>query len=286
MRGPPGVNGLDQFYTTRRCAQRCYAALLRSIPLAEHECRFVEPSAGDGVFFDILPKHRRTGLDLEPRHPRVQRADFLAWAPKRGKRARTVVVGNPPFGRRGDMAAEFLNHAARIADTVGLILPMCFRKYAMQKRLPADLRLVRQLRLNPRTSFRLPGGEPYVINTEFQVWTRYAAKQDLRRSGPEPIRHPHFQLHQYNNTRDALKVFARPFDFAVPCQGWQDYSRRETAAAACEKNKQWMLLCAAAPEYKSNLLDLDYAELAANSATMVPGFRKCDLVEAYRRNYG
>ena len=275
---------LDQFYTTSKCAERCFEALLAKLPIAETEAHFIEPSAGDGAFYDLLPKHRRCGIDMVPRHKNVRQADFLEWRPRRGRRANRVVVGNPPFGKRGDMAARFLCRAAEMADTIGFIVPMCFRKFAIQKKLPPDLRLVRQMRLR-KTDFRLPDGSPYKINTEFQIWTRGEGGQDLRRTAPEPIRHPHFVMHQYNNTKEALVVFEKEFDFAVPCQGWQDYTRKETDPDACEKNKQWMLLRGLTRRYRRNLERIDYKRLAMRTPTMVPGFRKCDLVMEYLKRH-
>ena len=285
------MKNLDQFYTSTRCAERCFEALLGRLPVREQDAYFIEPSAGDGVFFDLLPRYRRTGIDLEPRHRGVKKADFFQWRPqggsrsKKGKRENCVVVGNPPFGRRGSTAVQFLLHAAEIADTIGFIVPMCFRKFAIQKKMPEDLRLVKQMRL-PRDAFRLPDGSPYWINTEFQIWVRAKRWRNRRRMTPEPIRHPHFVMHQYNNTKQALPVFDKDFDFAVPCQGWQDYTRKETNPANCEKNKQWMLLLGMTKKYKSNLVAIDYERLAMKTATMVPGFRKCDMVMEYSENYG
>ena len=285
MKNLGGMKGLDQFYTTRACAERCFRVLLRHLPMPVGRAHFIDPCAGDGAFYDLLPKYRRQGIDIHPRHKALSQADFFAWQPRPGKREHRVVVGNPPFGRRGDMALRFLCRAAHIADTVGFILPMCFRKFALQKKLPADLRLVSQTRLD-KAAFILPHGAPYQINTEFQVWTRHGKGENLRRPAPEPIQHPHFRLYQYNNTKAALSVFAEDFDFAVPCQGWQDYTRKETNADACEKNKQWMLIRGMSHRYSENLLALDYHRLAMETATMVPGFRKGDLVMEYTARYG
>ena len=278
------MNNLDMFYTTRQCAEACFRALLRHLSTPAEDLYFIEPSAGDGVFYDLLPKRRRQGIDIAPRHKAVRQADFLQWSPTRGKPETRVVVGNPPFGKRGDKALQFLRHAAQMADTIGFILPMCFRKFALQKKLPADLALARQTRLS-QTGFRLPDGRPYQINTIFQIWSRRHNGKNLRRMAPEPIRHPHFVLHQYNNTKQALPVFNETFDFAVPCQGWQDYTRKETTADACEKNKQWMLIRGLNPRYRQNLAAIDYHQLATQTATMVPGFRKSDLVMEYMRRY-
>jgi hypothetical protein len=41
---------------------------------------YLKPSAGDGVkCFAELMSHLRVGLDIEPTHPEVVKADFLKW---------------------------------------------------------------------------------------------------------------------------------------------------------------------------------------------------------------
>ncbi len=74
-------------------------------------------------------------------------------------------------------------------------------------------------------------------------------------------------------------------DFAVPSQGWQDYSSRETEAANCEKHKQWTLLKTKNDVILARLLDIDYNTLAHSWTTAIPGFRKADLVREYSERY-
>ena len=277
---------LDQYYTKPEAARACWETLLGVLPVRADRARFIEPSAGDGAFFDLLPARRRIGLDVAPRHAGVREQDFLTWERRAGDRSLQVVVGNPPFGSRGDLAVRFLNRAAEIADTVGFIVPANFRKFSIHRQLPDELRLI-AVRPLPRNSFRLSSGRDYAVNTEFQVWTRApGGEPNLRQFAPAPIAHPDFLLRQYNNTPEALKVFRAPFDFAVPCQGWQDYSRRERDADRCEKNKQWMLFAAAAGRVRRRLLRIDYGALALRTGTSTPGFRKNDLVREYARTYG
>ncbi len=276
---------LDQFYTNEDTARVCFAAcrkVLSELPI-RRACFFIEPSAGAGAFYTLLPKGRRIGVDLAPACPGVLRRDFLNWRyrPRFPKRA-VVAVGNPPFGTRGKLAARFINHASTLADTVAFILPAVFRKYSAQSLIRPDMRLVLSEPLPPN-SFILSNNKPYQLNAVFQVWTRLAsAHPNLRELHPPKIRHPDFNLLQYNNTPDALKVFRQPFDFAVPCQGWQDYTRRETRAEDCEKNKQWILIRTNTPRALQILRStIDYTALAHKNGTTVPGFRKNDVVKIY-----
>ena len=276
---------LDQYYTKPDTARECWETLLGVLPVPASRAKFIEPSAGDGAFFDLLPVRRRIGLDVAPRHAGIREQDFLTWEHRARDRLLQVVVGNPPFGSRGDLAVRFVNKAAEIADTVGFIVPVNFRKFAIHKQLNDDLQLIAAKPLL-RNSFRLSSGRDYEVNTEFQVWTRVPSKaENLRQFEPPPIAHQDFLIRQYNNTPEALKVFHEPFDFAVPCQGWQDYSRREQDADRCEKNKQWMLLKAATRRILRQLLGIDYEDLALRTGTSTPGFRKNDLVREYAETY-
>lgn len=166
---------LDQFFTKRIVARKCFAVFAREakrlgVDLAR--CHHIEPSAGEGCFTDLLPPGRRVALDLAPRRGDILQADFLTWTPPKGRRH--VVVGNPPFGLRGHLALQFINHAADFADVIGFVLPQLFEsdgKGAPMKRVDKRLALARSERLPP-DSFERPDGTPTSISTVFQVWTK------------------------------------------------------------------------------------------------------------------
>jgi len=284
---------LDQFFTKPATASRCWQSL---VPILQQlagknadECFYVEPSAGDGAFYDLLPQERRIGIDIAPRRADFVRCDFLEWQPSLPPNvlaADVVAIGNPPFGHRGDLAKRFIIKAAMFADTMAFIVPVIFRRYHMHRRLPAGLRLVHAEPL-PRNAFETPNGKTRLIGAEFQIWTRFDGMPDRRLFARPPTAHRDFKMWQYNNTRASLKVFANDFAFAVPCQGWQDYNRRETLADSCEKHKQWILFKPANPAAHRRLHDgLDYAALSQQNATTTPGFRKHDIVREYTRLYG
>lgn len=278
---------LDQFYTNQAVAEDCLSQLLKCTGNSLSHPEFIEPAAGDGAFYNLLPARSRIGIDMEPRCPGVSQGDFLNWQPASAKPSRArVIVGNPPFGKRGKLALEFVRHGARFADTIALIVPMCFTKFGIHRHVPADLRLVEEIRL-PENAFHLPNGKPYDVNAVFQVWTRLAAcrsKTNLRILTAPPTKHADFLMYQYNNTAQAERYFELPFDFAVPCQGWQDYSRKVNRQDVdqCERTKQWMLIEPITDSAKKTLRQaIDYHELAHRNATTVPGFRKHDLVAEY-----
>lgn len=282
-------NLLGQFYTKSEVAGACwkhFTDTLLTLNLSLSDLFFVEPAAGTGAFYKLLPLEKRLGIDLVPKCNDVKSQDFFnvtdfPFAPKN-----TAIISNPPFGKRGKLAIAFFNHAACLADIVAFIVPVNFRKFTTHKQLEPSMRFISKLPL-PRDAFYLHTGKSYSVNTEFQVWTRLvSAHPDMRQYKRLPIGHQDFQIWQYNNTPDALKVFQNAFDFAVPCQGWQDYSRRETDEKQCERNKQWILLKANNPSILKRLMHINYEHLAQECATAVPGFRKGDLVKAYAEYYG
>ena len=118
---------MDEFYTQRTVAAQCWATLvpvLRELELGD-DTFFIEPSAGDGAFYDLLPWGRRVGFDIEPRHCEVDNFDFLSGSYVCPNPVdATVIVGNPPFGKRGKMAVNFFVQGAQFADTIALILPI------------------------------------------------------------------------------------------------------------------------------------------------------------------
>ena len=281
-------NSLDQFYTKKEIAYQCWSHLkdiLTNLDIKIEKMFFFEPSAGAGAFFTLLPKERRYGIDLEPKCDNIEKENFFDLIELPYPREETIIIGNPPFGKRGKLAIGFFNHAAYFADIVAFIVPLNFRKYTVHKNLDASMRFISKILL-PKNAFELDSGKEFCVNTEFQIWTRIASShQDMREYKSLPINHQDFQLWQYNNTEASLKVFDNPFDFAVPCQGWQDYTRKETDKGQCERNKQWMLLKANNTLTLKRLMKIDFERLANECATAVPGFRKADLVKEYSDKY-
>ncbi|MGI9306466.1 MAG: hypothetical protein ACR2P5_04090 [Gammaproteobacteria bacterium] len=174
-----GARDRDQFYTkpetARYCVQKMFA-VAKSLRVDLSEYRFIEPAAGGGGFYAHLPKQRRIGIDIAPSPAgggAFVRADYLQWTPKAGKYA---VVGNPPFGLRGHLALQFINHSAAFADITAFILPQLFASDG--KGVPG--KRVKQYRMAhneplPADSFQYPDGREVHVSTVFQVWTKINA---------------------------------------------------------------------------------------------------------------
>lgn len=166
--------GLDQFFTKPEIAQKCFDSLLAFIKkdkARELDYKFIEPSAGTGAFYNLLPRDRRVGVDVVKFNPDYIESDFLAWTPKKNG-YRYISVGNPPFGYRGWLALSFLNHAAKFSDYVGFIVPMSFQsigKSNIQDRVKG-LHLVHS-ELLPQDSFIDGYGRNVKVNALWQIWS-------------------------------------------------------------------------------------------------------------------
>lgn len=132
----------------------------------------IEPGAGTGAFYDLLPKKNRIGIDVEQYRDEYILHDFLTWQPPESKKG-YIAIGNPPFGYRGWLALTFMNKAASFCDYVGFILPMSFQSdgKGSPKHRVNGMTLVHSEKL-PDNIFVSPTGESIEVNTLWQVWKK------------------------------------------------------------------------------------------------------------------
>lgn len=167
--------GLDRFFTRPTIAHKCWEALLE-VMKADHanvaRYQFIEPAAGSGAFYDLLPKDRRIGVEIVPGRLDFETADFLSWKPPMNGH-RFAVISNPPFGYRAWLALAFLNHAATFADYIGCILPMAFQSdgKGSPKHRVEGAELMDMQALSP-DAFVTSTGKPASVNAIWQVWRR------------------------------------------------------------------------------------------------------------------
>lgn len=162
----------DQFFTNKSLAKRyvniCYD-FFNEINIDVSDYIFIEPSAGDGAFLDYLPTNT-IAFDIEPRDKRVIQQDFLTWEPDLTKKY--IVIGNPPFGLRGQKALQFINKSFEFADFVCFILPPLFNsdgKGSPKKRINQYLIFSEEISTN---NFLYPDNSIISINTIFQIWSK------------------------------------------------------------------------------------------------------------------
>lgn len=171
--------GLDQYNTLPKVANYCWASFQRFLKkdgAILKNYKIIEPSAGTGAFYDLLPQNSRIGIDVEKFKPEYIQQDFLTWEPNYIDDRPCVAIGNPPFGYRGWLALSFLNKAAEFCDYVGFILPMSFQSdgKGSPKNRVVGMTLVHSEELSGDL-FELPNGEKIQVNTLWQIWKKGAA---------------------------------------------------------------------------------------------------------------
>jgi hypothetical protein len=163
----------DQFFTPKDLAKKCWDIFNREVKINTDDYTFIEPSAGDGSFLHILP-NEPIGLDIEPRSTGIQRQDYLTWKPTDTTK-KYIVFGNPPFGLRGHLALNFINHSHDFADYVCFILPQLFEsdgKGSPRKRVKG-YNLIYSEGLS--AMFYNPENDKVKVNGVFQIWSKHTS---------------------------------------------------------------------------------------------------------------
>ena len=162
----------DQFFTSPQTAEYCYnkaREIITSLGDDFYSYTQIEPSAGDGAFYNLMPKGS-IGLDIEPRTEGVLTQDYFFYEPDTNN---NIVIGNPPFGLRGHLALRFINHSAKFADYVCFILPQLFAsngKGSTKSRVEG-MNLIHSETVP--SDFHFPDGKDVGVNVVFQVWSKH-----------------------------------------------------------------------------------------------------------------
>lgn len=165
----------DQFFTNERISKYCYEktlSVLKDLEISSEKYIFLEPSAGCCNFYRLFPHNRRIGVDIDPKgNNELIKHNYLTYYPP--KDAKYIVLGNPPFGLRGNLALRFINHSNNFADVVAFILPPLFDSdgKGVPKKRVIGYQLAHTENL-PLDSFEYPDGRKVDIATIFQVWTK------------------------------------------------------------------------------------------------------------------
>lgn len=166
---------LDQIFTKPEVAEQFTNWVKNRIGITVDLMTVIEPSAGAK---DIMKHFKGAhGFDLEPKSTDIRYADFLKlniedYKEKKIGDKPILVVGNPPFGVNGALAIKFINQAAKIADYVAFILPVLFRRAAIQNQITNDLELVAEYRLAPNSFYNPATGEDIDVPCVAQLWRK------------------------------------------------------------------------------------------------------------------
>ena len=116
---------LDQYYTSEEDMNYCVNKTLDVLQEKGYSIsEFLEPSAGQGVFSNYLAT---TGLnviaiDIDPKQDNIIKADFLTYDIEYKKDR--LIIGNPPFGSKLNLAQKFFKKSVQIGDYISFILPI------------------------------------------------------------------------------------------------------------------------------------------------------------------
>lgn len=161
----------DQFFTPDQVTRKCWTIFNEVTKVNPDEYTFIEPSAGDGAFLKVLPQGT-IAMDVEPRNERIARQDYLTWTPVQQDDKKYIVFGNPPFGLRGHVALNFINHSHKFADYVCFVLPQLFEsdgKGSPRKRVKGYNLIYSEKVSAP---FYTPENTNVDVNGVFQIWSK------------------------------------------------------------------------------------------------------------------
>lgn len=116
---------LDQYYTSEEDMIYCVNKTLDILQENGYAVsEFLEPSAGQGVFSNYLYTSGKNviALDIEPKAEGIIEADYLTYDIEYKKDR--LIIGNPPFGARLNLARQFYNKSVQIGDYISFILPI------------------------------------------------------------------------------------------------------------------------------------------------------------------
>jgi predicted RNA methylase len=283
---------LDKFYTRSNAAETVLS-FLKELFFKEkiniNGYTFLEPCAGSGSFLTalnkVIPNSKVEAFDIEPEGSNIKKANFLEIKPHHT--SNTITIGNPPFGYKGKLAVSFINQCSEWGPIVVFILPIQFRRYNIQKHIYSNLKLIYSSDNFPKNSFTLEN-KPYNVNCLFQIWVDkfsglFENYNDLRLLEPLPNKHPDFKLYIHNNTTETLKYFNKEhyqWDFAVPRQGFYDYTAKITNPKELKTHVQYLFVKFIDPISKVIFQKIDFDKLS-HVNTSILGFSNTDLIAEY-----
>jgi predicted RNA methylase len=182
MLGNTRVTGKEQFYTPTALADRLVGEVVARVT-DFHTRTVLEPAGGTGAFVDAADRAgaaRILSIDIEPKHEKVSRADFLEHVVPEHN---AITISNPPFGRNNSLSIPFFNRAADYSEYICFIVPRSWRKWSVINRLDRRFELVHDEDL--QIDYEDEDGKRLVVqnrlNTCFQIWRRSATPRPLVR---------------------------------------------------------------------------------------------------------
>lgn len=156
----------DKFYTKDDVVDIC----INHINFDDYDF-VIEPSAGNGSFFNKINHTNKIGLDISPDEPYILKQNWFEYEIS-DKYKNVLVLGNPPFGKRNKLSKDFIKHALKFSNvkTIAFILPDVYRKHTLQNIVPKIYRLKDIITL-PENSF-LIGEDEYHVPCSFFIFDK------------------------------------------------------------------------------------------------------------------
>lgn len=113
----------DKYYTPIYVANQCWEKVKKIIGL-ENISEVIEPSCGNGSFFHYMYRKPDFGFDIKPEcvGANILTQDYLTVnMPYKKNR---LIIGNPPYGSRMNMAQKFFKKSVELGDYIAFILPI------------------------------------------------------------------------------------------------------------------------------------------------------------------
>ncbi len=272
---------LDQWFTKPKIAKICIDKMFE-LGYMDKNSYCIEPSCGEGVFVDELKKvinpNNISAFDIDPKTEYALEQDWLKADYCMPDKA--IVIGNPPYGKKGKLATQFINHSFTMVDTVAFILPLTLStSWTAQHKIDSGLSLIFEMTL-PKNSFIFEGKEVNVPSV-FQIWKQQDGehiKRHCRRLLKPQTEHEDFETKIYNKMPTAVKWLSWDWDIAV---------KRNTkngeyiiSGEIASENYHWILIKAKTKESLKKLIKIDYSKI--NDNKMTAGMGKADIVKAYK----
>lgn len=155
-------DNLDKYYTIAGTVDKCLSVL----SFDDYDI-VIEPSAGDGAFYNAIIHKNKVGIDIEPEHKHIIKQDWFAYEIN-NKYKNALVIGNPPFGRYHGLSSAFIKRALSFdnVQTIAFILPNVYKKYTRQKILPYSWRIKDILDIG-KNSFYFKGEVKHIPSSFF-----------------------------------------------------------------------------------------------------------------------
>lgn len=167
------MTSLDQFYTKEHISENCIKVLKDYVSFNDYDY-ILEPSAGSGSFFKLLPLNKRIGLDLEPKFDGIKKMNYFDFLPLENKKY--IVVGNPPFGKISSLAVKFFNKSSEFADIIAFIIPRTFKRVSIQNKLSLNFKLIYNQDLPLKPCCFIPKMDAKCC---FQIWKKEKIPREI-----------------------------------------------------------------------------------------------------------